>query len=111
MTERQPGRADVLLRAGVDQAVARDVDRPRQDVRRHVGDQRHGAGVRRPVVLEADDRLVRADVDVGAPGSRRHSACGGIAVKPLPSPLAATLTVQKCSASAIERFDQSPVLT
>ena len=68
MTMRQPGRADVLLRAGVDQAVARDVDRPRQDVRRHVGDQRHVAGVGRPVVLDAADRLVRADVDVGGVG-------------------------------------------
>ncbi len=30
-----------------------------------------------------------------APGSRRHSAWGGIAVKPFGSALAATLTVQK----------------
>ena len=42
--------------------------RPRQDVRRHVGDERHVAGVRRPLVLEADDGLVGADVDVGRLG-------------------------------------------
>ena len=43
--EREACRADVLLRAGVDQTELRHVDRPRQDGRRHVGDQRHVAGI------------------------------------------------------------------
>ena len=62
--EREAGRTDVLLRAGVDQAELRHVDRPRQDRRGHVGDQRHGAGVRHEMKLDAADRLVRRVVQV-----------------------------------------------
>ena len=62
--ERETRRADVLLRAAVDHAVLRDVDDARQDVRRHVGDQRNPARVRRPLVFDAADGLVRADVHV-----------------------------------------------
>jgi len=60
----------------------------------------------RPMIVSFEQMWTYA-----APASSRHSRCGGIAVKPLPSALAATLTVQKRAASAIERFDQSPVLT
>ena len=62
----QAGGADVLLRAGVDDPVLRDVDRAREDVRRHVGHDRHAGRVGQVVHLDAADRLVRRDVDVGS---------------------------------------------
>ncbi len=61
----QPGRTDVLLRAGVDQAVLADIDGLRQDVRRHVAHQRHVPGVRRPVEFDAADGLVAGVMHVG----------------------------------------------
>src|SRR5690606_25270230 len=59
-------RADVLLRAGVDHAELRDVDRPREDVRGHVHHQRHLTGVRHPVELHAADGFVAAVMQVGS---------------------------------------------
>ncbi len=64
----EAGRADVLLRAGVDHAEFRHVDRARQDGRRHVGHQRHAAGVGGPENLHAADGLVGRVVHVGGVG-------------------------------------------
>src|SRR5205814_1064847 len=55
----------VLLGAGVDQVKLGDINGTRQDLRRHVRDERYLAGVRKPlVVLGPEDRVVGADVDV-----------------------------------------------
>ena len=64
----QAGWADVLLRAGIQQRVLRDIERPRQDRRRHVADQRHIADIGYLVELDAADRLVGRDMDVGRIG-------------------------------------------
>ena len=75
--DRDARRAEVLLRAGVDHAVAGHVDRPGQEVRRHVGHQRHvadGRGVGRE--LHALDRLVRRDVGVRGAGGERLGELG-----------------------------------
>ncbi len=61
----QPGRADVLLRPGIDQAELRHVDRPRKDVRRHVNDQWGIAQLRHPIELQAADGLVAGVVQIG----------------------------------------------
>lgn len=61
----QAGRADVLLRPGIDQAEAGHVERAREDVGGHVGDQRHVAGLGNPVELEAADGLVGGVVHIG----------------------------------------------
>src|SRR5690606_24531836 len=55
---------DVLLRAGIDETEARHVHRSRQDVRGHVGYQRHAAGLGNLVELQAVDGLVRGVVYV-----------------------------------------------
>ena len=65
---RHPRRADVLLRPGVDQAELRNVDRPGEDRRGHVGDQRDLPGGRHVGELDAADRLVRGVVDVRGVG-------------------------------------------
>jgi len=62
--DHQPGWPDVLLRSGVDQAELRDVDGPRQNVRRHVDDQRRIAEIRNPIELQAADGLVARVVQV-----------------------------------------------
>ena len=70
--DRDAGRADVLLGARVDEPEARDVERARQDRRRHVRDERHGAGFRDVGELDAADGLVRRVVQVGRrPGDGR----------------------------------------
>jgi hypothetical protein len=108
---RQPGRAGVLLRAGVDHAELRDVDHPGQDVRRHVGDERHVAGLGRPLVFDAADRLVRADVHVRGIAVELPRAERGMLVKFVSSDEATIFTWQYLRASLIDFFDHSPVLT
>ena len=66
--QRQSRGADVLLRAAIDHAVTRHIDRTRQKVRRHVCHQRHCTDVRYPVILDAADRLVGAHVHVRGVG-------------------------------------------
>lgn len=63
--DRHAGHPDVLLRAAEQHAVFRDVHRARQDVRRHVGDERHVAEIGNLERLDAVDRLVRAQMHVG----------------------------------------------
>ena len=63
--ERDARGSDVLLRAGVDEAVLRDVDRAAEDVGRVVADQRHVADVGQRAVFRALDRVVRGHVHVG----------------------------------------------
>ena len=58
----EAGRADVLLRPGVDDAVLRPFERPRQGGRGHVGDERSVADDGRHGVLHATEGLVAADV-------------------------------------------------
>ena len=76
--ERQARRTDVLLRAGEDHAIFRNVDLARQDVRRHVGhDRQIGRHVGRVRVFDAVDGLVGADVQIRgvvaqAPGVARR---------------------------------------
>ena len=60
----------VFLRAGVDEAVALDVERLRQKTARDIGDQRHVAAVGQLVVHGAKDGVVLADVDVVEPVAR-----------------------------------------
>ena len=74
----QAGRAHVLLRAGVDQRVPRDVDRPAEHVGRGVADERRVADLRQRPVLGAFDRVVRRDVDVGGAGVSCSSAWRGM---------------------------------
>ena len=62
---RHAGRAEVLLRAGVEDAVAGHVDRAAEHVRRRIHHERPAAGVGRRGPLRADDRVVRRHVDVG----------------------------------------------
>ena len=61
--------ADVLLRAGVDERELRDVDRPPQEVRAHVRDERHRAR-RSGSACHCVPKMVllRGDVDVGRVG-------------------------------------------
>ena len=66
----QPGDAEVLLRAGVEQAEAGDVERRGEQARGGVGHQRDVAGVGQGRVGEAVDRLVGGDVAVGAVGGQ-----------------------------------------
>src|SRR5512137_551092 len=61
--QRQPGRPEVLLRAGVDDAELGHVERTRQEVRRHVGDEGDVARVRDVGELQPVDGLVGAVVD------------------------------------------------
>ena len=61
--DRQPRGGHVLLRAGVDEAEARKLDRPREDVRGHVAHQRAGR-LRVIVPLGAVDRVVGAVIKV-----------------------------------------------
>ena len=86
--EGQAGRADVLLRSGVNDAVLGPVDRLRAEVARHVADESLALGhlvVRELVELKALDGLVvtiveelglRVDVPVGWFGDRRVPVCG-----------------------------------
>ena len=59
-----PGRAHVLLRAGIDQPELAEVQRTGEDVRRHIGHQRsiHGGDA---LHLRALNGLVGGDVQVG----------------------------------------------
>src|SRR5438105_2327189 len=61
--DRHARRADVLLRAGVDQPELGELDRPRQEGRRGVGNERDLNFWRR-MELHPADGLVRAVVDV-----------------------------------------------
>ena len=63
--EREAGRREVLLRAGIDERELRDVDRSAEHVRRRVGDERHGTDGRHVLELGAEDRVVRRVVHVG----------------------------------------------
>ncbi len=56
--EREPGRADVLLRAGINDPELRYVDRTRKDRRGHVRDERYVLHIGHEVILDAADRLV-----------------------------------------------------
>ena len=73
--------ADILLGARVDQAEPRDVQRPRQDVRGHVGNQRHVADIGNLLELDAMNGLVRRVVDIARASDRAYQdARGGIRV-------------------------------
>ncbi len=61
--EDRARRRQILLGAAVDHRVFRYVDRTRQDVRRHVGNQRYRR-IDVLVVLRAVDRIVGGDVQV-----------------------------------------------
>ncbi len=61
----QAGRSNVLLRAGVDHAVFRHVDRFRQNIGGHIRHQRHIAGLGHPMELHAADGFVRRVVHIG----------------------------------------------
>ena len=76
------GRPGVFLRPGIDHAELRDVDRLRQERRRHIGHQRYVAGVRRVGKLDAldgfvgrvvDERRLCAQVPFGARRDRREA--------------------------------------
>ena len=68
--DREARHAQVLLRAGVDEPEASHVDRARQDVRRHVGDEGRPARIRSRNRAELDPRdgLVGDVVEVGRSG-------------------------------------------
>ena len=66
--DREARHPHVLLRAGVDEPEASHVDRARQDVRRHVGDEGRPARVRDAGELDPGDGLVRDVVEVGRSG-------------------------------------------
>ena len=55
----------ILLGAGVEQPELAHIDRPGEEVRRHVADERRVVDRRRTSELDALDRLVRRVVDVG----------------------------------------------
>ena len=74
--QRDTGRAEVLLRARVDQGVARDVDGLAEHVRRGVADQRRVTEARLVLELDAVDRLVRGHVHVGR--ARRQPRVAGL---------------------------------
>ncbi len=67
-TTHTPARADVLLRAGVDQRELRHVHAPPHEVARHVADQRHGAHVGPVMPLGPEERVVARQVHVGGLG-------------------------------------------
>ena len=71
--QRDAGRAEVLLRARVNQAELVRIERPRQHVRRHVRHERR-LGLRKRLPLRAGDGLVRGDVHVGR--ARRQLQAG-----------------------------------
>ncbi len=71
----QPGGADVLLRAAIDAGVARHLHRTRQQVRGHIGHQRHAAAVGHEVKLHPVDGFVGADVQILRVGA---DAPGGV---------------------------------
>lgn len=62
--------AGVFLRAGVDEPVALDVERLRQEATRDIGDQRRVAAIGQLVEHGAKDGVVLADVDVVEPAAR-----------------------------------------
>jgi len=105
----QPGRSDVLLRAGKDHAVFRDVDHARQDVRRHVGHDRHVAGIRHEVKLDAVDGFVGADVQIGRILAQLPAAGGGTSQKRPSVAAAAMCTLAYFFASLIDLLVQEPV--
>ena len=55
----QTRSADVLLRPGIDDAEFRDVDGPRQDIRRHIRHQRHLADIGNVLEFDTMDGFVR----------------------------------------------------
>src|SRR5581483_7047587 len=73
-------RADVLLCAGIDEAELLDIDRPGENRRRHVRDQRHRARLGYVRKLHAAYRLVGRVVQVSGTGGQlqtpliRHAA-------------------------------------
>ena len=77
--DRQTRRADVLLRPGVDETEARDVDGPGEDGGGHVRHQGHLTRVRDIGKLHPLDSLVGGVVDIGRRlaqqqvGLRRHA--------------------------------------
>ena len=62
--------AGVFLSAGVDEPVALDVERLRQEAARDIGDQRHVAAIGQLVEHGAKDGVVLADVGVVEPVAR-----------------------------------------
>lgn len=71
------GGADVLLRAGIDDAKLGDIDGARNEVGAHVGDERHGADVGHGLELHALDGLVVTVMhELGAGGELPGGAVG-----------------------------------
>ena len=111
-----PGRAGVLLRAGVDQrrSVAH-VDRPRQEVRRHVGDQRHVARALRgrSATRTPCDRLVRRDVQCtpGRPSTLAARRRSGTRRNPRPAPSTRLRIGPAVAASFAAFVPHDPVIT
>ena len=80
--------------------------------RRGVGHERHAAGVRQLVELDAVDRLVGRDVDVRRrPWSSFSSSGFGTRTKFSPLPSNATLTAPTFFASFTAFYDHAPVTT
>ncbi len=65
---RDADRAEVLLGAGIDHAIAAHIQRFAGDGRAEVGDQRNVAGIGSITELDAVDGLVGGDVHVGGIG-------------------------------------------
>ena len=70
--QREAGRREVLLCAGVDQRELRDVDRSAEHVGRGIGDQGHGAGVGHVVELSPEDRVIRRVMQIRSIGIARE---------------------------------------
>ncbi len=61
----QTAGADILLCTGIDHAELADINRTRQDIGRHVGNQGNIAVLRNPVELQAANGFVGAVMQVG----------------------------------------------
>ncbi len=58
------GRADVLLRAGINKTERAGVERPAHEVGGHIGDNRYAGRIREDLPLGAADGVVGSDVGV-----------------------------------------------
>ena len=63
--QRHSRRTEIFLGAGIDHAELADVDRARQDVARHVGNERHVTCIGKFTPLRAKNRIVGSKVHVG----------------------------------------------
>ena len=79
--QRHARGPEILLRAGVDQPVLRDVDRPAEHVGRGVGNERHVADRRLRLPLRAEQRVVGREVHVGGVGVSFSSSWRGMREK------------------------------